>query len=59
MRVGLDRRELEALDRLRVMRGGLTRSQVVRDLIAQAGPAPTAAKSRGATRCRDWPASGR
>lgn len=39
-RVRLGRDELVALDRLRAARGGVTRSELVRTLIAKAEPSP-------------------
>jgi hypothetical protein len=40
LRVRLDSDEREALDRLARARGGLTRSELVRDLIREASPVP-------------------
>jgi hypothetical protein len=40
LRVRLSRRELEALDRLAVVRGSSTRSELIRELVREADPAP-------------------
>jgi hypothetical protein len=40
LRVRLDRHEIAALDRLAAMRGGLTRSELVRELVREAAPSP-------------------
>ena len=40
LRVRLDSDEPKALDRLARARGGLTRAELVRDLIREASPAP-------------------
>jgi len=44
IRVRLARRELEALDRLAMARGGLTRSELVREADPAPRPAPTLAE---------------
>jgi hypothetical protein len=47
LRVRLDRYELAAVDQLAATRGGLTRSDLIRQLVAEASPEPPPAPSLG------------